>query len=404
MRILVSCCARMQRTVHFGMQKADVVIAGGGAVGSATAHFLAEQPAFSGSVVVIEPDPTYSFAASALSASSIRQQFSTPLNIALSAFGLEFLRDCGRGLADVNLVESTYLYLASTQGEPILKQNVEVQRRCGVDTRLMDAAGLLTRYPWINAADVAAAADTSSGEGWFDGYGLLRGLRRASERGGVRYLRDRIASVIMDGASSVAGVRLAGGGTLRCRWLVNAAGTHSRAIAAEAGIDLPVHARKRNVFVFTSLSPPADCPMVIDPSGLWFRPERDRFICGVVPVHDPNVALDDFNVDHQLFEDLAWPALAHRVPAFEAIRMAGAWAGHYDYNVFDQNAFLGPCENVPNLILASGFSGHGLQHAPAIGRALAEIVAFGEYRTIDLSPFSYSRYLRGRPLRERNVI
>jgi glycine/D-amino acid oxidase-like deaminating enzyme len=339
-----------------------------------------------------------------LSASSIRRQFSTPLNIALSAFGLEFLRDCGRGLADVNLVESTYLYLASAQGEPSLRRNVDVQRRCGVETRLLDVAGLLSCYPWINASDVTAAADTSSGEGWFDGYGLLRGLRRASERGGVRFLRDRVASVIMDGASSVAGVRLRGGETLRCRWLVNAAGTHSRAIAAEAGIDLPVYARKRNVFVFTSSSPPAGCPMVVDPSGLWFRPERDRFICGVVPSNDPNVALDDFDVDHHLFEDVAWPALAHRVPAFEAIRMAGAWAGHYDYNVFDQNAFLGACETVPNLILASGFSGHGLQHAPAVGRALAEFVAFGEYRTIDLSPFSYSRYLRGRPLREHNVI
>jgi glycine/D-amino acid oxidase-like deaminating enzyme len=175
------------------MQKVDVVIAGGGAVGSATAYFLLNQAAFSGSIVVIEPDPTYSFAASALSASSIRQQFSTPLNIALSAFGLEFLRDCGRGLADVNLVESTYLYLASAQGEETLKRNVDVQRSCGVGTRLLDAAALLACYPWINASDVAAAADTQSGEGWFDGYGLLRGLRQASERGGVRYLRDRVA-------------------------------------------------------------------------------------------------------------------------------------------------------------------------------------------------------------------
>ena len=404
MRILSSCCARMQRTVHFGMQKVDVVIAGGGAVGSATAYFLLNQSAFSGSIAVIEPDPTYTFAASALSASSIRQQFSTPLNITLSAYGLKFLRDCGRGLADVNLVESTYLYLASARGESTLKRNVDVQRRCGVGTRLLDAAGLRSCYPWINASDVAAAADTSSGEGWFDGYGLLRGLRQANERGGVRYVRDGVASVVMDDANSVAGVGLRGGETLRCRWLVNAAGTHSRAIAAEAGIDLPVHARKRNVFVFTSSSPPARCPLVVDPSGLWFRPERDRFICGVVPANDPNVALDDFDVDHHLFEELAWPALAHRVPAFEAIRMASAWAGHYDYNVFDQNAFVGACETVPNLILASGFSGHGLQHAPAIGRALAEFIAFGEYRTIDLSPFSYSRYLRGRPLQEHNVI
>src|SRR5258708_5291946 len=277
-RILASYCASMQRAVHFGMQKVDVVIAGGGAVGSATAYFLLNQAAFSGSIAVIEPDPTYSFAASALSASSIRRQFSTPLNIALSAFGLEFLRDCGRGLADVDLVESTYLYLASAQGEQTLSRNVDVQRRCGVGTRLLDAAGLLACYPWINACDVTAAADTSSGEGWFDGYGLLRGLRRASERGGVRYLRDRVVSVVMDGANSVAGVRLHGGETLRCRWLVNAAGTHSRTIAAEAGIDLPVHARKPNGFVFTSSSPPAPPPLGIDPSRTSSPPGPDRFI------------------------------------------------------------------------------------------------------------------------------
>jgi glycine/D-amino acid oxidase-like deaminating enzyme len=185
---------------------------------------------------------------------------------------------------------------------------------------------------------------------------------------------------------------------------VNAAGTHSRALAAQAGVELPVYARKRNVFVFSCPRPPVDCPMVIDPSGLWFRPEGERFICGVVPEPDPNVPLDDFEVDHRQFDDIAWPALAHRVPAFEALRVTGAWAGHYDYNVFDQNAFLGACEAVPNLILASGFSGHGLQHCPAIGRALAEYIIFGEYRTIDVTPFSHARYLRGHPLPEHYII
>jgi FAD-dependent oxidoreductase domain-containing protein 1 len=386
------------------MSRIDVVIAGGGAVGSATAYFLATQLGFSGTVVVVEPDPAYTFAASTRSAASIRQQFSTPLNIALSGFGIQFLRACGRTLIDVNLKESTYLYLASAAGEETLKRNAETQRRCGVETRLHDAAYLAARYPWINASDVAAVSDTASGEGWFDGYGLLRGLRHANERSGVRYLRDSVVSVLMNGATAVDGVRLGNGDTLQCRWLVNAAGTHSPALAAQAGVDLPVFPRKRTVFVFSCAHPPVDCPMVIDPSGLWFRPEGDRFICGVVPPADPNVALDDFDVDHHQFEDIAWPALAHRVPAFEALRVTSAWAGHYDYNVFDQNAFLGACEAVPNLILASGFSGHGLQHSPAIGRALAEYILFGEYRTIDITPFSYARYLRGQPIREHYVI
>jgi glycine/D-amino acid oxidase-like deaminating enzyme len=378
----------------------DVVIVGGGAVGSAVAYFLARDAGFPGTVVVVEPDPTYEFAASARSASSIRRQFSTPLNIALSEFGWQFLR----GIPAAGLVESSYLYLASPAGLAGLRQNVAVQHGCGVRTRLHGIKELRRRYPWLNTADLAAGADTASGEGWFDGYALLRASRAASERRGVRYLRDRVALLEMRGSDAIGGVRLAGGGALRCRWLVLAAGTGARTLAAQAGIDLPVFARKRNVFVFDSNADLVDCPLVVDTTGLWFRPEGRRFLCGPVPDVDGDVAADDFAVDYGQFEALAWPALAHRVPAFEALRVAGAWAGHYDYNVFDQNAFVGPCDAVPNLLLASGFSGHGLQQAPGIGRALAEMIAYGQYRTLDVSPFSYARYLRSQPLREHNVI
>jgi glycine/D-amino acid oxidase-like deaminating enzyme len=217
-------------------------------------------------------------------------------------------------------------------------------------------------------------------------------------------VRDRVAALDMRATDTIAAVRLAGGAAIACRTLVLAAGTGSRALASQAGIDLPVFARKRNVFVFESAAKISHCPLVVDTSGLWFRPEGTRFICGPSPLVDTNVASDDFDVDHEQFDELAWPALAHRVPAFEALRVRGAWAGHYDYNVFDQNAFVGPCEAVPNLLLANGFSGHGLQQAPGIGRALAEYIACGEYRSIDVTPFSYARYTRGEPLREHNVI
>jgi glycine/D-amino acid oxidase-like deaminating enzyme len=380
------------------------VIAGGGAVGSATAYFLTGPTGFTGTVAVVEPDPAYHLAASTRSAASIRRQFSTPINIEMSAFGMEFLRACGRGLADVSLKESTYLTLAKPAGAATLRRSVEVQRRCGVEVRLLDSAGLAECYPWINPGDLALGADTARGEGWFDGHGLLQGLRQAAVKHGARYIRDRVQRVLMDGAQSVAGVQLGCGDTLKCRWLVNATGTNSRALAASCGIDLPVFARKRNVFVFSCAQPPANCPLIVDPSSLWCRPEGSRFICGVVPPDDPDVAADDFEVNHQEFNDLVWPALAHRVPAFEAVRLDSAWAGHYDYNVFDQNAFLGACESVPNLILASGFSGHGLQHAPAVGRALAEFIRFDEYRSIDATPLSYTRYLRNEPLREHSVI
>jgi len=321
---------------------------------------------------------------------------------------MEFLRAQelagSKDLGDVGLHESTYLLLASYAGAEALTRNIEVQRSCGVSAHLYDASALASRYPWLNTSDLAAASDTASGEGWFDGYALLRALRLASERRGVRYLRDRVAALLMRGVDRVEGVCLGGGDVLRCRWLVNAAGTRSRSLAAHAGIDLPVYPRKRTVFVFRSPTAITNCPLVVDTTGLWFRPDGDRFLCGPLPSIDPNVEPDDFEVDHQLFEEIAWPTLAHRVPAFEAARASSAWVGHYDYNLFDQNAFIGPCEAVPNFILACGFSGHGLQHAPGIGRALAELITFGEYRTIDVAAFSYARYSRAQPLRELNVI
>ncbi|MDP9065651.1 MAG: FAD-binding oxidoreductase, partial [Pseudomonadota bacterium] len=241
-------------------------------MGSATAYFLVHELGFTGTVSVVEPDPAYRFAASTRSAASIRQQFSTPLNIAMSAFGIEFLRSARHILGDLGLVRSTYLYLASAAGAAALTTNVALQRQCGVPVRLHDAASLAAAYPWINATDIAAAADTTDGEGWFDGYALLRGLRAANERAGVRYIRDRITTLRMRGAA-VDAVVLGGGDSLRCRWLVNAAGTQSRVLAAAAGIDLPVVARKRTVFVFSSPQALPQCPMVIDPSGLWFRRE-----------------------------------------------------------------------------------------------------------------------------------
>lgn len=388
----------------------DVVIAGGGVVGSACAYFLHTHPRFRGTVAVVEPDPTYRDAASARSASSIRQQFSTPINIALSGFGMDFLRDAPQRLAnsgeraELGLVDSSYLYLATPVGRAALERCVAIQRQCSVSVQLHDRHALSTRYPWLNTADLSAGSDTSHGEGWFDGYALLSSLRRVNQSGGVNYLRDKVVGFERNSDGSVGAVVLESGRHIACNHIVNAAGTRSRQLAAEVGVELPVFARKRHVFVFTSPATIPRCPLVIDPSGLWFRPERDRFICGVPAEPDPDVPPDDFDIDTRLFEDVAWPLLAQRVPAFEAVRMTGAWTGHYDYNTFDQNAFIGAPPGVPNFLLASGFSGHGLQQAPAIGRGLAEYIVLGRYESLDLTPLSYERYVSHSPLRELNVI
>ena len=367
-------------------------------MGSACAYFLHRDPEFHGSIAVVEPDPSYREAASSRSASSIRLQFSTPVNITLSRFGMDFIRAGGFGL-----VESTYLFLATAPGRVALEQSVAIQRAAAVPVSLHDRRALSHRYPWLNTADLAAGSDTAGGEGWFDGHALLTALRGANERGGVRYLRDRVAALERS-EGRIAAAHLQEHGRISCRHAVIAAGTRSRELAASAGIELPVYARKRNVFVFSCPAKIPGCPLVIDPSGLWFRAVGDRYLCGVPESPDPDVSPDDFEVDLAIFEALAWPVLAHRVPAFEAIRLSSAWAGHYDYNVFDQNAFVGPVPGIANLLLASGFSGHGLQQAPGVGRALAEYIRFGRYLSIDLADLSYARFLTNEPMREANII
>lgn len=388
---------------------ADVLIAGGGVIGSACAYFLKQQENWQGRVVVIEPDPTYQYAASALSASSVRQQFSSPINIHISKFGIEFLRALEAGqlpggeAADIGLVESSYLYLATATGLPALERNVATQQACDVNVKLQTADKLADRYPWLATADLAAGADTSGCEGWFDGYAVLKEMRRRAEALGVVYLRDRVDRIDLL-KDQVKGVRLESGTQWSCDTLVNATGTASHLLAEQVGINLPVRPRKRCVFVFQCETKVNNCPLVIDPSGLWFRPEIDRFICGLPVYPDPDVALDDFHVPSAIFDSHIWPALAERVPAFEAIKLAGAWAGHYDYNIFDQNAFIGLHPKVSNFVLASGFSGHGMQQAPAVGRGLAEMIVHKRYMTLDLSGLAYDRYLRGDPLVEQNVI
>ena len=381
-----------------------VVVIGGGVIGGAIATFLRLGGA---SVTVVERDPTYAAASSSLSASSIRQQFSQPVNIALSQYGIAFLRDAAAHLSvdgdapALGLREPGYLYLAGPSGLDVLRANHAVQRAAGVQVVLLDPAALRGRFPWLCTDGVAAGSLGLDGEGWFDGPALAAAFRRKARALGAAWMQGEAVGLERDGAQ-VAAVRLADGSRLACGAVVNAAGPHARAVAAMAGVALPVEARKRCVFVFTCPDALPGCPLVIDPSGVWWRPEGDRFIAGWSPPDDAeDTGLD---VDHALFDGVIWPALAARVPAFERVRQAGAWAGHYEFNTFDHNALLGPHPGVPNLYFANGFSGHGMQQAPGVGRGVAELILHGAYRTLDLSALSVTRVGAGRPLLERNVI
>ncbi len=388
----------------------DVIIIGGAVTGSSTAYHLAANPDFTGRILVIEKDPSYQFCASALSAASIRQQFSTAVNIQISLHGIEFLRSIGERLEvegdrpDVQLHEGGYLFLATSTGRSVLAENHALQTALGADIAFLEPGQLLARFPWLSVDDLSAGSFGRTGEGWFDGYGLMQAFRRKARSLGVEY-RAATVSGLRTEAGRVTGVVLAGGEFIPCGCAVNAAGSGAAALARSAGVDIPIHVKKRMIFTFKSADPVPGCPLLIDPTGVYVRPEGDGFLCGSAPPPDQDPDVDgDYDVDWPLFEDLIWPTLASRIPAFERIKTGRAWAGHYDMCAFDHNVLLGPTPNLPNLLLANGFSGHGLQQSPAVGRGLSELITYGAYRTLDLTELDPSRVWENRPIVEKNVV
>lgn len=372
---------------------ADIVIAGAGIVGAAAAYWLTRMDP-SLSVVLVERDRSFARASSSLSASSIRQQFSSPLNIRMSQFGLAFLRDMG-----IAVEEKGYLYLgAATQ----LRAQNAVQRASGADVALLSPAQLAARFPWLNVDDIELGSLGLSGEGWFDGPALHAEVLRRARAQGAQLLEGEVRGFKRKPDGSIRAVLLADGSRIGCGHVVNAAGPWARTLAAAAEIALPVHARRRTVFVLSCPQALPGCPLLIDPSGFWFRPEGGYFIAATTP--DPDADDLPLEPNHAEFNEELWARMAHRVPAFESLRVERAWAGYYEMNLFDANAIIGAHPAVPNLWFANGFSGHGMQQAPAAGRGIAERILRGRYDALDLSALGFQRLIDERPLVEANII
>jgi glycine/D-amino acid oxidase-like deaminating enzyme len=349
---------------------------------------------------VVERDPTYARAATALAASGIRQQFTNPLNVRISAFGLSEIRRLG-----LDFHEQGYLTLAATKAQAdALRAAHAVQHAEGAATVLLDPTALAACFPHLRVGDLVLAAFGPTGEGWFDNMGLLAAYRARARAAGVEYLRDEVVALAVAGGR-VAEAALAGGGRIGCGAFVNAAGGQGREVAAMAGLALPVERRKRTVFAFAAAEPlPGHLPLMVEPGGVWCRPEGTGFIAGGVPDPDLAVGADDFAPRHEEWEAQVWPALAERAAGFEALKLTGFWAGHYDMNTLDHNAVVGPHPEVGNFHFANGFSGHGLQQSPAMGRGTAEWILHRDYRSLDLRPFWFDRILAGKPLLETAII
>ncbi|PBB18005.1 FAD-dependent oxidoreductase [Mesorhizobium sp. WSM4313] len=391
----------------------DIVIVGGAVIGSSTAYWLSQALGSGASILVVERDSSYEFSSTALSTSAIRQQYSNPINVKISQFGIEIIRGFQERMApfytnepapDLGFKEHGYLYCCSPEGVNAARERVELQRSLGAHTIFLEPGALKERFPWLNVDDLGGGSWGSREEGWFDSMGLLNGFRRAARASGVEYIDNAVTDLDVS-EGRVVSARLSTGQTVRCGTLVNAAGPRAQQIAVMAGLSIPVAPYKRYSFVFASANPiPGRMPNVIDLSGTFVRPEGELFLTGNTPQGDGPADYDDFEMHFEEFDDYIWPALWHRIPAFDALKVQTSWTGHYEYNMLDHNGIVGFHPEVTNFMFANGFSGHGLQQSPAVGRAVSELIVHGAFQTLDLSPFSYERIPRNEPFLEEAVI
>jgi glycine/D-amino acid oxidase-like deaminating enzyme len=388
----------------------DVVIIGGAMIGASVAWWTARNPDFSGRIMVVERDPTYQFASTTHTNSCIRQQFCTKINILISQFGVEFIKGFGSFMDDAEAPNITlnsfgYLYLADSAAfAQILRDNQKLQADLGAGTRILGPGQIAAAYPFFNLDGIVLGSHNPVNEGYFDGATIFDWLRKKSRASGVEFIHNQVTGITRDG-DRVKAVRLASGETVRADIIVNASGPRANATAQMAKLHVPVEPRRRFTFVFdTADQLPARLPLTIDPTGVHMRSDGRYYVAGCGPDDDRAADYDDFTMDHEIWQDRIWPIIANRVPAFERVKVINSWVGHYAYNTLDQNAVVGPHPEVQNFIFANGFSGHGLQQSPAVGRGVSELIIYGGYRNLDLSPLGYERITANRPLVERAII
>lgn len=403
-----------QHTQAPAQSRYDIIIIGGAIMGSSTAWFLSDNADFDGSVLVIDRDLSFAACSTAHTNSCMRQQFSTELNVRISQFAAEFVKNIRSYMGgdtrvpELSIRSFGYMYLAEDDAfAQVLRENQRVQQQAGAATELLSPEEIKARYPFYNVDDITLGSINTVDEGLWDAQAVFDWWRRQARERGVEYIENEVVAITRTEAGDrVESVTLASGEVLSCGQVVNAAGPRAAAVAQLAGIDVPVEPRKRYSWIFAAEQPlEVDLPLTIDPSGVHVRENGGgTYQCGGHSDVDPAVGYDDYAMDFSLWENHVWPILATRIPQFEAIKVQAEWAGHYAMNTFDHNAIMGPHETLSNFIFLNGFSGHGLQQSPAMGRGTAEWLTYGAYRTLDLTPFHYARIPGNAPIIEKAVI
>ncbi|MGD9942645.1 MAG: NAD(P)/FAD-dependent oxidoreductase [Burkholderiaceae bacterium] len=376
-----------------------ILIAGGGVIGSSTAYYLARAGV---PVTVVEPDPTYEFAATPRAVGGIRFQHGLEENVRMSQFGAEVYRNFSQHVQggpvefDPAFRQVGYLFMVDGREQiDSLERCAQMQRGLGVEVHMLDRADLERRFPSFDFSRADAGA-LSPEDGQIDPNAALMGYRRAAQALGAVYVQDRVAAIDCE-RNRVTGVRLASGRTIAADTVLNATNCWASEVCAMVGMKVPIAPLRRQQFFFKAQAAIEPIPVMREMSGFALRPERDGYLVAVTRFKEARGF--NWNLEHELFEEELWPALVERSSKFEAIKVQNGWVGHYDMCELDGNPIIGPFEGgVQGFHVAAGFSGHGLQHAPAVGRGLAELFTHGRYLSLDLSAFSYRRVIDQRPL------
>ena len=388
------------------MSSCDTAIIGGGVVGLCTAYFLKTMaPAMD--VAVIEREPGYEHCSTLRASGGCRVQFSCPENIEMSLFSIDFIRRFPQLMvtpgreAPIDWVEGGYLFVVPPEHVGMLEANHAEQRRLGCDADLLDRAELAARFPSMRVDDLGAGVHTPR-DGWCDPYQMLHGLRRKMVALGGRVLADEVVALDVAG-TRVRSAQLRSGTRIEASHVVNAAGAWAAEVGRMAAMPIPISPLRRFEHYFTCGNPIERLPYVKDVQRMAFRSEGVGFSGGVVDSNEPRGY--NFDVDHEYFERAVWPAVAQRFPAFEAAKCHRTWSGLYEQCELDGNPIIGNWPGtLDNFHVCAGFSGHGMMHAPAAGRAIAERIIYGEDRSIDLSRLGYRRVVERAPYAERGIL
>ena len=384
----------------------DVIVVGGGIMGCSIAYYLmgADDKL---KLTVVEMDTTYTRASSTLSMANIRIQFSLKENIQISQYAFDVLERFEDDMVvddekpNISYHREGNLFLVEDDGFSLAEEALALQKDLGCQVEWWSPEQIREHYPLYQPTSLVGGTFGPQ-DGHLDAYSVLMGYKAKARSLGAEFIKDEVIEIVTEGGR-VSGVRLASGGRLAGKFVVNCAGAWAAKVAQTAGVNLPVEPTKRQIFTMdTAVKPEGPLPLTILPSGLYFRTETGDLILLGKSMDDDSVGFD-FTWDRKRFEDILWPELAEFVPAFDTLKLMRGWAGLYAVNTLDENAILGEWPEIKGLLLANGFSGHGLQQAPAVGRYMSELIT-GRTLTLDLSIFGPERILENKPLREGGIV